>query len=332
MLGSISIHPDVQNAVAERRPVVALESAVLTAGVPDTPLGRVPKCDAPDWDAEGPVNLEVARLLERTVRDSGAVPALVAVNGGTLHVGLDAPTLRRVLAEGFGRKVSAAGLAVTLSRGETAGTTVSATVLACARASIRVMATGGIGGVHRGWAARPDLSTDLHQLATTPVCVVSSGVKSVLDVPATLELLEAAGVAVIAFGTDRFPTFYCREGAEHAPHRVDGPDAVVEVCHANWAVLHRRSAVLVANPVPAELALDPAEVDRVVAEAERDEVTGPGRTPHLLDAVVAGTSGRALDANIALLASNARLACEVAALLLNRGVEPADDAGVEFDP
>jgi pseudouridine-5'-phosphate glycosidase len=319
----IHVHQEVTEALEASRPVVALETAVVTAGLPATPLGRLPRCDAPGWDADGPANAEAARLLERVVRDAGAVPATVAVVTGVLRVGLDAEGLSTLLAEAPGAKASARDLAPLMTGGNTAGTTVSATLLACLRAGpspIRVMATGGIGGVHREWVEHPDISGDLRQLATSPVCVVASGVKSVLDVSATVEVLETLGVPVMAYQTDRFPQFY-GSPSEGLPvtRRVESAEDAAGVCQTHWGTLGCSTGVLLANPCPVGLGLVEAEIEPLVAEAEaearRRGINGGARTPHLLAAVASGTGGRAVDANIALLAANARLASQVARAL-----------------
>jgi pseudouridine-5'-phosphate glycosidase len=183
-----------------------------------------------------------------------------------------------------------------------------------------VLATGGIGGVHRGWTDRPDISGDLRQLATSPVCVVASGAKSLLDVPATLEALEALGVPVIAYRTSLFPRFYASPTEElPAPRRLDDREQVAAVCRTLWSTLGCSTGVLLANPVPGHLGLDEADIEPLVAEGEaeasRRGLTGGARTPHVLGAVAAGTGGRAVEANVAVLAANARLAAEVAAAL-----------------
>jgi pseudouridine-5'-phosphate glycosidase len=326
-VSAIEVHPEVDAALRAGRPVVALESAVVTTGMPATSLGRAPRCDAPGWDAGRPTNLEVARLLQRSVRDGGAVPAMVAVVDGALRIGLDNAGLARLVAEGAGAKASARDLAAVMAGGGTAGTTVSATLLACRRppaGPVRVLATGGIGGVHRGWIDRPDISPDLRQIAGTAVCVVASGAKSILDVPATLEALEALGIPVIAYGTARFPLFYgSPTGGPAAPRRLDDPAAVAEVCRTHWRTLGCRGGLLVANPVPEGHGLDQAEIEQAVAEAEAEArqrgVSGGDRTPYLLSAIISRTGGRALDANVALLAGNARLAGSVAAALVDAG-------------
>jgi pseudouridine-5'-phosphate glycosidase len=326
-VSGIEVHPEVEGALEAGRPVVALETAVATTGLAAAPLGRSPRCDAPGWNADGPANRETARLLQRTVRDAGAVPAMVAVVDGTLRIGLDDDGLSRLLAEGAGAKASARDLASTMAGGRTVGTTVSATLLACLRPAagpIRMLATGGIGGVHRGWADHPDISGDLRQLATSPVCVVASGAKALLDVGATLEALEALGVPVMAYRTSRFPRFYAgpSEGLP-APCRVDDAREVAEVCQTLWGTLGCSTGVLLANRVPPGHGLDEAEIEPLMAEAEAEArrlgIAGKDRTPHVLAAVASATEGRAVEANIALLAANARLGAAVAGALCAPG-------------
>ncbi len=311
----IQVHPEVDDALRRGRPVVALESAVATAGLPVTPRDT----DLPGWDSTGPVNIETVRAQQRAVRDGGAVPATVAVVDGALHIGLDDEQLVRLVTAGASVKASIGDLAPLMAAGATAGTTVSATAQACGHLErpLRVLATGGIGGVHRSWSTHPDVSADLMVLGHTPICVVASGPKSVLDVPATFEALETLGVPVIAFGTDRLAEFYAA-GRRPGRWQVDDVAAVAGICRTHWQTLGCRSAVLVANPVPPAYALAADEVDRLVeeAEAEAGAGRGAGRTPHLLRALHERTEGRALDANIALLVSNARLAADVAGWLV----------------
>jgi pseudouridine-5'-phosphate glycosidase len=326
-VSSIEVHSEVEAALADGRPVVGLETAVISAGLPTVPLGRDPRADAPGWEADGPVHVEAARLLPRIVRDAGAVPAVVAVVEGVLRIGLDDAGLARLIETGAGCKASARDLASAMAGGRSAGTTVSATLLACQRCPagpIRTLATGGIGGVHRGWVDQPDVSGDLRQLAISPACVVASGVKSVLDVGATLEALEALGIPVVAFGTSRFPGFYARSiGGLSAPARVEDAAQAAAVCRTHWGPLGCSTGVLLANPVPDGLGLGVAEIEPLVAEAEA-EARGRGidagkRTPFVLDFIASRTDGRAVEANIALLASNARLAAMVAAALAESG-------------
>ncbi len=320
----MKVHPEVDQALRRRLPVVALETAVATAGLPAKPLGRAPACDAPGWNPDGHCSLETLRLMQRLVRTGGAVPATIGVVDGTFRIGMDEIDLARLIEAGGSVKASARDLAAVMAAGGTAGATVSATLIGCRapEVAIRVLATGGIGGMHRSWARRLDVSADLAGLARSPVCVVASGVKSVLDVPATLEALEALGIPVVAFDTDLMPQFYCRGRPElPAPRRADDVGAVAALCRAHWEVLHSPTGVLVANPIPGRYALDPAEVDAIVTAAD-DRTTAPDtpqsqsqRTPLLLAAVQDATGGRALDANIVLLAANASLAARVAVAL-----------------
>ena len=328
---AVHVHQEVDRALRGRQPVVALETAVATAGLPATALGRMLACDAPGWDPDEPCGPEVVRLQQRLVRAAGAVPATIGVIEGVLRIGMNETHLTRLLEVGVSHKASARDLAAVMAEGGTAGTTVSGTLVGCGRphVPVRVLATGGIGGLHRSWAKRLDVSADLRALATSAVCVVASGVKSVLDVTATMEALEALGVPIAAFGTDLMPLFYCRGREEiPAPRRVDDVADIAAICRAHWHELQSSTGVLVANPVPDRHALDPAEVQRIVAEADRTAAL-PGRppaqrTPILLAAVHARTEGRALDANIALLADNARLAARVASALT--GVVESDES------
>jgi len=247
-------------------------------------------------------------------RADGAVPATVGVLDGTLRIGMDGPDLARLVVTARSIKASARDLAVVMATGGASGTTVSATLVACRHpdVGIKVMATGGIGGVHRRWTDHLDVSADLGALATSTVCVVASGVKSVLDVAATLEALEALGVPVLAFGTPLMPLFFSR-GRETlpAPRRVDDIATVVETCRAHWDALRSSTSVLLANPIAERHAIDAAEVDRIVAEFDNPAAAG-ARTPMLLAHIQQRTGNRALDANIALLADNAGLAARVA--------------------
>lgn len=325
MSASIEVHPEVRDALGAGRPVVALESAVLTTGLPATPLDGVPEGVGSGWRADRPACLEAVRLMERAVRAAGAVPATVGVVAGRLRVGLDDEGLGQLAEEGRGHKVSVHDLASAVARGGTAGTTVAATLAACGLAGsppIRVMATGGIGGVHRGWTGRLDVSADLVQLARTPVCVVCSGVKALLDVEATCELLETLGVPLVGHGTGELAMFYCRGGGLEAPLRCDDARSAAGICLAHWA-LSRRSAVVIANPVPEPLGLDPARHERLVAEAEaeadRRAVAGPHRTPFVLSMVADRIGPAAVVANVALLERNAGLAGEIAAAIAAGG-------------
>ena len=293
---------EVDDALARGRPVVALETAVLTHGLPR------------------PRNLEAAMAMERAVREAGAIPATVGVIEGRLTVGLSAEELERLGAATDARKASARDLAAILARGESAGTTVAATLVACRLANIPVFATGGIGGVHRGWEQTLDVSADLREIASTPCCIVCCGAKTILDVPATLEMLETLGVPVLGYRTDAFPQFYSSGRPDLAVCvRVDSVKDAASVCAARWTTLRQGGGLVLAAPPPPAHALDHSEMDaaigRALAAAEAAGVRGPALTPFLLRAVADFSSGRALEANLALLASNARLAGELAAAL-----------------
>jgi pseudouridylate synthase len=291
---------EVRDALAAGRPVVALESALLAHGLPR------------------PTNLEVGAALERVVRDAGAVPATVAVLDGAVRVGLAPEQLRRVCTDPGVGKASLRDLAPAIATGAPAATTVAATAWVAARSGIGVFATGGLGGVHHGAATSFDVSADLDALASCPLVVVCSGVKSILDVPATVERLETLSVGVLGYRTDRFPGFYLADGGAAVPLRVDSPDEVARLALARHD-LGLRQALVVAQPVPEEAALDRAEHDRAVAEAlataTSAEVRGRDLTPHVLAHVHAATGGASLRANVALVRTNAELAAHVAVVV-----------------
>ncbi|MDJ0381381.1 pseudouridine-5'-phosphate glycosidase [Streptomyces sp. G-G2] len=289
---------EVREALAERRPVVALESTILAHGLPR------------------PRNLQVGRELEALVRSEGAVPATVAVLDGVAYAGLDKAQLERI-ANGDGvRKLGHRDLAPALATGATGATTVSATAFLAARAGLRVFATGGLGGVHRDWARAQDESADLSLLARTRITVVCAGVKSILDVPATLQRLETLGVAVLGYGTERFPGFYLASSGEPVDWTVHRPQEVAEVMAAQDALGGPGSALLVAHPVPESEQLDPELHDRVLADAlaecrERG-ITGQAVTPFLLGFLVRATGGASLEANLAAVRGNVRLGARIA--------------------
>ncbi|MFI8876501.1 pseudouridine-5'-phosphate glycosidase [Streptomyces sp. NPDC055243] len=298
------VSDEVQAAVADRRPVVALESTIIAHGLPR------------------PRNLQVARELEEVVREEGAVPATIAVLDGRPHVGLDKQQLERVANEDGIRKLGHRDLALAVAAGASGATTVSATALLAARAGVRVFATGGLGGVHREWTVTQDESADLGLLARTRVTVVCAGVKSILDVPATLQRLETLGVAVAGYGTDRFPGFYLTDSGHPVDWTLRTPGEVAAVMRAQDAVGGPESALLVANPVPEAEQLDPALHARVLAEAleacaERG-ITGQAVTPFLLDQLVRRSDGASLSANLAAVRGNVRLAGRIAAAWAGR--------------
>jgi pseudouridylate synthase len=293
-----SIAPEVAEALADGCPVVALESAIITHGLPR------------------PRNLDVARQAQEAVREGGAVPATIALVAGEVRVGLDDGALRTIAGRGDVVKCGVRDLAPAAARGGYGGTTVAATAHLAARAGIHVFATGGIGGVHRDARDTWDESADLETLARTGIVVVCAGVKSILDVGATLERLETLGVGVVGYGTDRFAGFYLSDSGHPAPWRADSPAEVAGLFRAARELGTDDRAVVVANPLPPAEQLDPVLHDRVLAEgliaAEAAGVRGKDVTPFLLDYLAEETSGASLDANVELVLRNARLAAEIA--------------------
>ncbi|MEA2454761.1 MAG: pseudouridylate synthase [Thermoleophilaceae bacterium] len=291
------IAPEVAEAVAGGRPVVALESTLISHGLPR------------------PRNLDVAHKLEAAVRDAGATPATIAVVAGEARIGLDAAALEAVAGEHVA-KCGVRDLAVIAARGEHGATTVSATAWLAARAGISVFATGGLGGVHREARETWDESADLETLARVGTAVVCSGVKSILDVGATLERLETLGVTVLGYATDRFPGFYLSDSGHPVPWRVDSPAEVAAVLAARHELGTDDRAVVVANPLPPDEQLDVELHDRVVsaalAAAAEAGVSGKEITPFLLDFFHRETAGASLEANVRLVTRNARLAARIA--------------------
>ncbi len=295
----VHLHADVALALHEGRPVVALESTVITHGLPQ------------------PLNLELARRMEAEVRSAGAQPATIAVVNGQVRVGLTQDELERLALAPDVRKVSRRDLGAVISRGEWGGTTVAATMLAAHAAGIRVFATGGIGGVHRGGAG--DVSADLPELARTPVAVVCAGAKAILDLPRTLEWLETAGVPVIGWNTDEFPAFFSRSSGLPVSIRVDRPQGAADILRAHWAIADAGGA-LVCVPCPEEFAVPASQVEpklqQALAQAEAGHVFGKDLTPFLLSRLAELTGGETLRANLALLRQNARVAAEIALALV----------------
>jgi pseudouridine-5'-phosphate glycosidase len=292
------IAPEVADALAAGRPVVALESTLIAHGLP--PERR----------------LEVARELEAVVRAGEAVPATIAVVGGEARVGLDEDGLALIASDDGVVKCGVRDLAVVAARGGHGATTVASTAWLAARAGIRVFATGGLGGVHRGARETWDESADLETLAQVGIAVVCSGVKSILDVGATLERLETLGVAVLGYGTDRFPGFYLSDSGFPVPWRVDTVEEVAAVLAARSALGTEDRAVVVANPLPESEQLDPVLHDRAVeaglAATDAAGVSGKEITPFLLDWVQRETGGASLEANVKLVRRNASLAARIA--------------------
>ncbi|HMN95628.1 MAG TPA: pseudouridine-5'-phosphate glycosidase [Phycisphaerales bacterium] len=325
--------PEVAEALERGRPIVALETAVLTHGLPREPLGERPRGADAAWRPDAPVNLEVARLLERIVAAEGAVPATMAVVRGELWAGLDSARLEALAADRGAGKAAARDIAAAIAGGRSAGLTVAGTLAACAAversggAAIRVFATGGIGGAHHGWAQSGDISADLMALARTPVAVVCAGAKSILDLAATLEMLDSLGVPVVGHGTARLPRFISRSGPDLAlPCRLDDERAIAALCAAHWELIGAESAVLVMQEPPSEVAVDAALIDAARRDAESSEalrgVRGPEVTPRLLAAIASRTEGRSLSANIGLLIENARLAARLASAMVGLSGPP----------
>lgn len=293
------VSEEVREAVDARRPVVALESTIIAHGLPR------------------PRNLQVALELEEVVRQEGAVPATIAVLDGRPHIGLGKDQVERVANEDGIRKLGHRDLPLAVASGVSGATTVSATAQLAALAGVRVFATGGLGGVHREWTSTQDESADLGLLARTRITVVCAGVKSILDVPATLQRLETLGVAVAGYGTGRFPGFYLSDSGHPVEWTLRSPGEVADVMRAQDTLRGPESALIVANPVPEEEQLDPELHARVLAEAlracEAEGVTGQGVTPFLLSYLVRHTDGASLTANLAAVRGNVRLASRIAA-------------------
>jgi pseudouridylate synthase len=297
----VEIRAEVAEALGTGTPVVALESTLISHGLPR------------------PDNLEVAREAEWTVRAEGAVPATVGVIGGVAKVGLEPEDLELLATAENIRKLSARDLAVAAAKGSHGATTVAATAHLAALAGIRLFATGGLGGVHREARESWDVSADLATLASTPVAVVCSGVKSILDVPATLEHLETLGVPVVGFRTERFPGFYLTDSGSPLDWAVESEEEAARVIQALPTLGFRSSGLVVANPVPEAEQLDPGLHDhalRAGLEAlERRGVRGKGVTPFLLDHFVRETKGESLEVNKRIILQNARLAARIAGAL-----------------
>lgn len=299
-LPPLEFSPEVGRALREGAPVVALESTIITHGMPF------------------PQNVETARQVEAAVRGEGAVPATMAVMGGRIHVGLTGDELERLGQARGVAKLSRADLAACVAQGGTGATTVAATMICARLAGVEVFATGGIGGVHRGAETSFDISADLPELAQTAVTVVAAGAKAILDLPKTLEYLETAGVPVIAFGQDDFPAFWSRSSGLRAPLRMDSA-AEIAAAHRMRAVLGLPGGQLVANPIPpgdeiAREVIGPV-IEAALAEAAAQGIAAKAVTPFLLQRIFELTEGRSLASNIALVLNNARLGAAIAVAL-----------------
>ena len=299
----LSISNEVKSALAAGRPVVALESTIITHGMPY------------------PQNLEMAGNVEAVVRKHGAVPATIAIMDGRFAVGVSGDELERLALEG-GKAAKASRRDVTslLVKGEMAGTTVATTMQIAALAGISIFATGGIGGVHRGAEATFDISADLEELSRTPVAVICAGAKSILDIAKTLEVLETNGVPVIGYGTDEFPAFWARVSGHKVDHRFDSVDDIAKVVALQVEL--GMGGVLIANPIPQADELDAASIEARIAEAirgaETEGISRKALTPFLLNRIFELTEGKSLAANIALVENNAKVAAQIAVALAAR--------------
>lgn len=297
----LDISPEVQQALAEGKPVVALESTIISHGMPY------------------PKNVETALLVEKTIRDNGAVPATIAIIGGRLKAGLSPEEIEYLGKSGRKvAKVSRRDLAAIVARGADGATTVTTTMIIAHMAGIRVFATGGIGGVHRGAETTMDISADLEELANTPVMVVCAGAKSILDLGLTLEYLETKGVPVIGYGTDELPAFYTRRSGFGVDYRVDTPAQLAAMFRAQQE-LGMKGGMLVTNPIPEQYAMDKevidAAIDQAVRESREKGIHGKETTPFLLARVVELTGGDSLESNIQLVLNNAVVASRTASEL-----------------
>lgn len=298
----LDIAPEVQQALNEHRPVVALESTIISHGMPY------------------PQNVETALKVEQTVRESGAVPATIAIIGGRLKAGISAEEIDYFGKKGVAiTKASRRDIPILTAKGEDGAATVAATMIIAHLAGIQIFATGGIGGVHRGAEVTMDISADLDELARTPVMVVCAGAKSILDLGLTLEYLETKGVPVIGFGTEELPAFYTRKSGFQVNYRMDEPKAIADA-FAVQQQLGYRSGMLVTNPIPQEYAMDydviNTAINEAIARAAKLGIKGKDTTPYLLNEIKEITGGKSLDANIQLVLNNARLASRIAAALV----------------
>jgi len=293
----LTIHPEVSEALAAHKPVVALESTIISHGMPY------------------PKNVETALAVEEVVRQNGAVPATIAIMNGKCHVGLTKEELEYFGKEKNVWKVSLRDMPYVISQNLYGATTVAATMRIAAMAGIKVFVTGGIGGVHRGAERTMDISADLTEMAQTSVAIVSAGVKSILDIGLTLEYLETLGIPVVTYGQDEFPSFYSRKSGFTSPLRLDKPKAIAALLTAKWNI-GLNGSVLIANPVPAEFEIAATEMEvhiqQALNAAKEKNIIGKNVTPFLLQYIAEHTKGESLEANIALIKHNAKVGAEVA--------------------
>jgi pseudouridine-5'-phosphate glycosidase len=293
----LEIHPEVKQAIAEGKPVIALESTIISHGMPY------------------PENINTAIAVEEIVKSYGAVPATIAIFNGNCHAGLTREQLELFANTKDIWKVSLRDMAYVISKKLYGATTVAATMRIASMAGIKIFVTGGIGGVHRNAERTMDISADLTEMEQTSVAVVSAGVKSILDIGLTLEYLETKGIPVVTVGQDEFPSFYSRKSGYASPQRLDTPDEIAQMLHTKWQ-LGLNGSVLIANPVPAKEEIDASEMETHIKEAlkaaSNNKITGKEVTPFLLKYIAEHTKGESLEANIALIKHNAKLGAEIA--------------------
>lgn len=299
----INISPEVQDAITEGRGVVALESTIITHGMPY------------------PHNIDTARKVEQTVRATGAIPATIAVLSGQIAVGLNEAQLEELATSSQVMKLSRADIAMAVSKGVMGSTTVAATMIVAKLAGISVFATGGIGGVHQGAESTFDISADLSELSRTPVSVICAGAKAILDLPKTLEVLETNGVPVLAYGQDNLPAFWSRDSGLKAPLRADSVDEIVQFLKARKA-LNIEGGILIANPVPIDNEIPGGEmkgmIQQAISESQQTGIQGKAVTPWLLNRIFELSDGRSLTTNQALIINNASLAGSLATHLAQK--------------
>ena len=298
----LEIHPEVQKALEEGKPVVALESTIISHGMPY------------------PKNIEMAQNVSRIVRENGAIPATIAIINGVLKVGLTKEEIEFLGTSKDVVKASRRDLPFVISKKLNGATTVATTMILADLAGVRVFATGGIGGVHRGAQETFDISADLQELANTNVAVICAGAKSILDIGLTLEYLETNGVSVIGFGTDEFPAFYTRKSGFGVDYRVDSSLEVAEALKAKWD-LNLKGGMVIGNPIPEQFEMDydtiTNAIETALREADENNITGKKVTPFLLDKVKTITAGQSLASNIELVYNNAKVAAQIATDLAN---------------
>jgi pseudouridine-5'-phosphate glycosidase len=297
MKSYIEIHPTVKKALEENLPVVALESTIISHGMPY------------------PENIKMANRVEEIIRNEGAVPATIAILNGKIKVGLTPTELEELAKSKDVVKVSKRDFGFVLSQNKTGATTVSATMLIAEMVGIRVFATGGIGGVHRGAEKTFDISRDLEELANVSVAVVCAGAKSILDLGLTLEFLETKGVEVLGYQTKELPAFYSRESGFNLDYAMETPEDIAKLIHAKWN-LGLKGGVVIANPIPKAFSMDSnvinSVIDQAILDANQDGIKGKDTTPYLLSKVKEITKGQSLDANLELVYNNAKLAAQIA--------------------